>query len=523
MAISFYKDIYNLLSKKHPNRKIYVISDHHFFHSKIIQYERPEFNDVFEMNEFIVKLHNETITPDDVVIFLGDFCFKKNAIKDFLNRMNGHKYLLLGNHDKIDLAKRYGEVGLEGIFTTPVKIHDTYLSHQPLDKTDEDDIHFKLLVKSFNSNPNGYNYHGHIHTIREQIHPYQNVSCEALGYKPLLIGYTGGMLKSDDSPLIINSERFQNILELLKEEKHIDPNMLLTDYIYSMMLEANSAYSGSCFVFGSFPLYKKFGYISNFSDLDVALIYNNSISKNRNIQRLKETVDRMYASIIDIDGVNISFIKRIVNMCAFEAMYASKKGYYTKCILDANLIPHNLYRTNDFIQISDCTTIEKLLKNENDSLLSGIHLPHYQVQYLTANGDMANLILQILFQKGFEYKKNAAFKKLKYIFKQFGNNNVDNVTVLEDTIIRFFLRNILFFYTLRRASEIDYIKDNSIDIDKLLKSLPACLSIQLEAIFKDPNSDFNTVFNELLSTKFEDIPVIVPELAKIKNKTIQFE
>lgn len=517
MAVSFYKDIYNLLSKKHPNRKIYVISDHHFFHSKIIQYERPKFNDVFEMNEFIVKAHNDTIGPDDVVIFLGDFCFKNSAVKDFLSRMNGHKYLLLGNHDKPELVRRYGELGLEGIFTTPIKIYDTYLSHQPLDKTGDSDIHFKLLVKSFNSNPNGYNYHGHIHTTEDSIHPYHNVTCEALGYKPLLIGYTGGMLKSDDSPLIINSDRFQNILEVLRDEKHVDPNILLTDYIYSMMLEANSAYAGSCFVFGSFPLYKKFGYISNFSDLDVALIYNDSISKNRNSQRLKETVDRMYASIRDIDGVNISFIKRIVNMCAFEAMYASRTGYYAKCILDANLIPHNLYRDSDFIQAYDCTTIERLLGKESPDLLQGIHLPRYQAQYLTANGDMANLILQILFQKGFENKKNSAFKKLKYVFKKFGNNDFDNVEVLEDTIIRFFLRNILFFHTLRRASEIDYIKDTTIDIDKLLKCLPICLSLQLEAIFKDPSSDFNQVFNELLSTSFEDIPTIVPELSQIKK------
>ena len=73
MAVSFYKDIYTLLSKKHPNRKIYVISDHHFFHSNIIQYKRPNFDNVFQMNEHIIKLHNKTIGSDDVVIFLGDF------------------------------------------------------------------------------------------------------------------------------------------------------------------------------------------------------------------------------------------------------------------------------------------------------------------------------------------------------------------------------------------------------------------------------------------------------------------
>lgn len=520
MAVSFYKDIYNLLTQKHPNRKIFIISDPHYFHSNIIQYERPQFSDILTMNEYIIKVHNETVGPDDVVIILGDFCFKKSAIKDLLSRMNGHIYLILGNHDNPNLVKSYGDLGFEGIFTTPVKMQNNYFSHEPLIKNDDDELHFKLLVKSFDTDPNGCNYHGHIHTPGKSVHPYYNVTCEALDYKPLLIGYTGGMLNSDDSPLIINSDRFQKILEFIKEQKNLEPNMLITDYIYSILLEANSAYAGSCFVYGSFALYKKFGYISNFSDLDVGLIYNKSISKVRNSQRLKEMVDRMYASVRDIDGVNISFIKRIVNMCAFETTYANKTGYYAKCVLDANLIPYSLYRDSDFVQVEDRSTIDKLLSKENPELLNGIHLPNYQAQYFTTNGDMANLILQILFQKGHEDKKIAALKKLKYIFKKFGNNDMDNTKELEDIITRFFLRNMLFFYTLRRSNEIEYLKANQYKINELLKSLPVGLSLQLEAILKNPNSDFNLVFKELTSTNFNEIPTIAQELIAVKKKKL---
>lgn len=132
--------------------------------------------------------------------------------------MNGHKYLLLGNHDKPKISKQYGELGFEGIFTTPIKIHNKYLSHQPLDDG-VNDPHFKLLVKEFSANPNGTNYHGHIHTTEESTKPYYNVICEALGYKPLLIGYTSGILTESDSPLIIDSERFKHILEFINNEK----------------------------------------------------------------------------------------------------------------------------------------------------------------------------------------------------------------------------------------------------------------------------------------------------------------
>ena len=66
MLISFCQDIYPMLCKKFPNRKIYLISDHHFYHDKIIKYSR---------NQYIIDSHNEIVNEDDIVIFLGDFCF----------------------------------------------------------------------------------------------------------------------------------------------------------------------------------------------------------------------------------------------------------------------------------------------------------------------------------------------------------------------------------------------------------------------------------------------------------------
>ncbi len=76
MEFSYYKDIYELLCKRHPNSNIFIISDHHFYHSNIIQYQRPEFNNVMEMNEYIINCHNSVVSSNDIVIFLGDFCLK---------------------------------------------------------------------------------------------------------------------------------------------------------------------------------------------------------------------------------------------------------------------------------------------------------------------------------------------------------------------------------------------------------------------------------------------------------------
>ncbi len=51
-------------------------SDYHFSHFNIIRYcERP-FKTAEEMDETIIRKHNERVKPEDTVFFLGDFIFK---------------------------------------------------------------------------------------------------------------------------------------------------------------------------------------------------------------------------------------------------------------------------------------------------------------------------------------------------------------------------------------------------------------------------------------------------------------
>lgn len=93
MLSSFCNDIYEMLSRRHPNSQIFVIGDEHFYHANIINYTRSQFMDALDMNETIIRKHNEVVGPDDIVIFLGDFAFKKAHIKELNQRLNGHKYL----------------------------------------------------------------------------------------------------------------------------------------------------------------------------------------------------------------------------------------------------------------------------------------------------------------------------------------------------------------------------------------------------------------------------------------------
>ena len=81
---------------------IYFTSDLHIGHKNIIKYSNRPFSSVEEMNEALIANWNKTVKPEDDIWHLGDFFFtkeKQEAI-DILNKLNGRKHLIWGNHDK---------------------------------------------------------------------------------------------------------------------------------------------------------------------------------------------------------------------------------------------------------------------------------------------------------------------------------------------------------------------------------------------------------------------------------------
>ena len=91
---------------------IWFTSDTHFGHENIIKYcERP-FKDYKEMDETIIKNWNERVADEDVVYFLGDFCFKKskeaptgNVFEYYRKQLKGDIIFIQGNHDRNNSTK----------------------------------------------------------------------------------------------------------------------------------------------------------------------------------------------------------------------------------------------------------------------------------------------------------------------------------------------------------------------------------------------------------------------------------
>ena len=85
--------------------KIFYISDLHIGHTNVIKFDGRPFSDIQEMEDTIVKNWNETVTNDDTVYILGDFCWlKENDWIRVLKLLNGSKVLIRGNHDLKEMS-----------------------------------------------------------------------------------------------------------------------------------------------------------------------------------------------------------------------------------------------------------------------------------------------------------------------------------------------------------------------------------------------------------------------------------
>lgn len=112
---------------------VFFIADPHFGDTNIIKYENRPFANAAEMDETIINNWNNVVTSADVCFILGDFSFyNETKTKEITSRLNGHKNLIIGNHDNFT-SEYYRNCGFEIVSEYPI-IYDGFwmLSHEPL-------------------------------------------------------------------------------------------------------------------------------------------------------------------------------------------------------------------------------------------------------------------------------------------------------------------------------------------------------------------------------------------------------
>ena len=114
------------------NTNVYFTSDLHFCHANIIRFCKRPFTSVEEMNEVLIKNWNSVVKEDSIVFILGDFCFgQKTTWNKILKQLNGKKYLIVGNHDKLSQIDYSSFVLTVDLLSVKINNDTFILSHYP--------------------------------------------------------------------------------------------------------------------------------------------------------------------------------------------------------------------------------------------------------------------------------------------------------------------------------------------------------------------------------------------------------
>lgn len=175
---------------------IWFTSDSHFHHANIITFCNRPFADVRAMNDALVEGWNSRVQPSDHIYHLGDVTMERDNQGrglGILERCNGHKRLILGNHDHYAM-KHYLKY-FEKVMAMNV-IGGMRFTHIP--------VHPASMGRV------AANVHGHIHNNQSEefkpvkrydgkggVIPYINISVEVTDYHPVSLEEIKEMVRKE--------------------------------------------------------------------------------------------------------------------------------------------------------------------------------------------------------------------------------------------------------------------------------------------------------------------------------------
>mgnify|MGYP005823662095 CR=1 FL=1 len=153
---------------------IWLISDTHLGHDNILKFQHEDkplrpFSNLDEMHAAIIDNWNSVVKPQDKVYHLGDVAFKDWALR-LLLKCNGHKRLILGNHDGFK-SRMYLEV-FEQLYGVR-QLNRIWLTHVP------------MHIAGVEQDRVIGNVHGHLHAHKINHPKYFNASVECINYTPI--------------------------------------------------------------------------------------------------------------------------------------------------------------------------------------------------------------------------------------------------------------------------------------------------------------------------------------------------
>lgn len=164
-----------------PKTRIWVTSDQHFGHDKIIKYAKRPYKNPSVMKDVLINNWNNLVGIDDMVICIGDFAWNESSTSLFnlLKRLHGSKVLCKGNHDRLSFSK-YLEAGFNFVcdsFVWHWSGKNILFVHDPNKVAKADYQKYDIIA------------HGHLHNkdFASNNGRFVNLSVEKTNYKPVLI------------------------------------------------------------------------------------------------------------------------------------------------------------------------------------------------------------------------------------------------------------------------------------------------------------------------------------------------
>lgn len=172
--------------------QVFFTSDPHFQHHNLRELRNKthnkSFSHVSEVDQWLINNWNSVVRPKDIIWVLGDVAWSKSGLK-LLQLCNGHKKLILGNHDTENNKLTIQDY--LPYFESIHGIHKKYglvMSHVP--------IHPQELENRWT-----HNIHGHIHNIAKNIPDprYINVNTDVRNGTPVHLDDIRKEIKNDNT------------------------------------------------------------------------------------------------------------------------------------------------------------------------------------------------------------------------------------------------------------------------------------------------------------------------------------
>lgn len=157
----------------------YYIADLHFFHANMnTRMDKRGFDSVEAMTEYMISRWNKKVRKNDEVVILGDLSIGKGVeTNELLKRLNGKKYMIIGNHDRFLQDKEFDHSLLE--WEKPYhELNDNnrkiVLSHYPVFCYNGQ---YRLNGEG---EPKVYMLYGHVHNTYDEVlvNEFQNITRE---------------------------------------------------------------------------------------------------------------------------------------------------------------------------------------------------------------------------------------------------------------------------------------------------------------------------------------------------------